>query len=83
MTVMSGLIEFTFTWYMGAAIAPSPQTSTNSFWLRPAAFANVRPSENDANMEPIIMFTTSFILAPFPTYIENIPRSDAYQVIIH
>mmetsp|Transcript_28204 Transcript_28204/g.71915 ORF Transcript_28204/g.71915 Transcript_28204/m.71915 type:complete len:291 (-) Transcript_28204:480-1352(-) len=52
---------------MGAAMAPRPSTSSRSCCFRPDCSASARPSANATIMEPMIMLTTSFMLAPAPT----------------
>ena len=57
----------TFMLYIGAAMTPRPSTSSSCFCSRPAFCVSVRPSARVVIMVPIIMFTTSFMLAPLPT----------------
>mmetsp|Transcript_20515 Transcript_20515/g.51133 ORF Transcript_20515/g.51133 Transcript_20515/m.51133 type:complete len:212 (-) Transcript_20515:39-674(-) len=52
---------------MGALMAPREMTCSITAGSRSAFSVRDRPSEKDAIMEPITMFTTSFILAPAPT----------------
>mmetsp|Transcript_16937 Transcript_16937/g.49357 ORF Transcript_16937/g.49357 Transcript_16937/m.49357 type:complete len:235 (-) Transcript_16937:203-907(-) len=52
---------------MGFAMAPRESTSMSLSWGRSAASARSRPSDSAESMEPITMFTTSFILVPAPT----------------
>ena len=62
----SGTKPGPFILNIGFAIAPRSSTSSRSCFASPAPSARATPSLNATIIDPMIMFTTSFMRAPAP-----------------